>query len=116
MNYFVEQGPPALLAGFFIMHALADFPLQGDYIAKQKCRRQADNLSVWIVALSAHSLIHAGGVWLVSGSLVFATAELVLHASIDIAKGEGGFGLITDQMLHLACKVVFVVLIAYGLG
>lgn len=116
MSYFVEHGPPALIAGFVIMHALADFPLQGDYIAKQKCRKQADNLSVWIVALSAHSVIHAGGVWLVSGSLAFALAELVLHALIDVCKGEGKFGLIADQLLHLACKVVYVVLLAFGWG
>ena len=96
------------------MHALADFPLQGDYIAKQKMRRQADGLNVWIVALSAHSVIQAGGVWLVSGSLFFGFVELILHGLIDVAKGEGKFGLIPDQLLHLACKVVYAVLLGYG--
>lgn len=96
------------------MHALADFPLQGDYIAKQKSRRHADNLSVWIVALSAHCVIHAGGVWLVSGSLAFGMVELVAHAVIDVCKGEGKFGFVADQLLHLACKVVYAVLLTCG--
>ena len=98
------------------MHALADFPLQGDYIAKQKSRRHADSLGVWVVALSAHSVIHAGGVWLVSGSLAFGMVELVTHAVIDLCKGEGKFGFVTDQLLHLACKVVYAFLLAYGWG
>lgn len=98
------------------MHALADFPLQGDYIAKHKARPQADNKSVWIVTLTAHCVIHAGGVWLISGSLAYAAAELVLHGVIDVCKGEGKFGLITDQLLHLGCKLVYALLLAYGMG
>lgn len=104
------------MAGFTVMHALADYPLQGDYIAKQKSRAHADSTSVWIIALTAHSVIHAGGVWLVSGSLAYAAAELILHAVIDVGKGEGKFGLVTDQLLHLACKVLFVILLSLGVG
>jgi hypothetical protein len=96
------------------MHALADFPLQGDYIAKQKNRSSADSFSVWIIALSAHCVIHAGGVWLISGSIAFAAAELILHGLIDVAKGEGKFGIVTDQLLHLGCKVIYAPLLAYG--
>lgn len=96
------------------MHALADFPLQGDYIAKQKIRKNADNNSVWIVALTAHCVIHAGGVWLVSGSLAFGLAELVLHTLIDIGKGEEKFGLIADQLLHVGCKLAYALIIFYG--
>jgi hypothetical protein len=116
VSALVQQGPLALFAAFVVMHALADFPLQGDYIAKQKSRRQADNRSVWIVALSAHCVIHAGGVWLVSGSLAFGFAELVLHALIDLGKGEDKFGLVTDQLLHVSCKLAYAVLLAGGLG
>lgn len=116
MSHLIQQGPLALFAAFAVMHALADFPLQGDYIAKQKARKQADNRSVWIVALTAHSLIHAGGVWLITGSLAFFAAELILHFLIDLAKGEEKFGFITDQLLHLGCKVVYALVLARGLG
>lgn len=95
------------------MHALADFPLQGDYIAKQKARRHADNNSVWIVALTAHCVIHAGGVWLASGSLALGCVEFVLHALIDIGKGEEKFGLIVDQLLHVACKLGYTAVLYY---
>ena len=111
MTYLLEQGPLAVFAAFVVVHALADYPLQGDFLASQKARSQADSREVWIVALTAHSIIHAGGVWLVSGSLAFGMAELVLHALIDLGKGEKKFGLITDQLLHLACKLVFTILL-----
>ena len=96
------------------MHSLADFPLQGDYIAKQKARRHADNNSVWLVALTAHCIIHAGGVWLVSGSLALGCVEFVLHALIDIGKGEEKFGLVADQLMHVACKLAYALVLTYG--
>jgi hypothetical protein len=114
MSTLIEQGPLALFAAFVVMHTLADFPLQGDYIAKQKTRRQADSFEVWVIALSAHCVIHAGAVWLVTGSLAFGFAELLLHALIDIGKGEGKFGLVADQLLHLSCKLAYALLLGYG--
>ena len=96
------------------MHALADFPLQGDYIAKQKVRRHADDDSVWIVVLTAHCVIHAGGVWLVSGSLALGCVELILHALIDFGKGEEKYGLVADQLMHVSCKAAYVLLMSYG--
>jgi hypothetical protein len=116
MSFLVHQGPFAIFAAFVVVHALADFPLQGDYIAKQKSRAQADSFSVWVIALAAHSVIHAGGVWLVSGSLAFGIAELGAHALIDAYKGEGRFGIVADQSLHLACKVVYALLLTFGWG
>jgi hypothetical protein len=116
VNFLIEQGPLALFAAFVVMHALGDFPLQGDYIAKQKARRHADSTSAWVVALSAHCVIHGGGVWLLTGSLAFGFTEVILHGLIDIGKGEGKFGLMADQLLHLACKVVYAVILGYGLA
>lgn len=115
MSILLQHGPLALFFAFAISHALADFPLQGDYLARTKQRRQASSVSEWLIALTAHSLIHAGGVWLISGSVVIAAAELVLHWLIDLGKGEGLYGYVADQGLHLACKVVFVVVLAQGL-
>lgn len=111
MTALVQQGPLALFAAFMVVHTLTDFPLQGDWLAIQKCRKTARGKSEWLVAMWSHSVIHAGGVWLVSGSLALGAAELVLHALIDLGKGEGRFGLIADQLLHLACKACYVVLL-----
>jgi hypothetical protein len=114
VNILQESGPFALFFAFTIAHALADFPLQGDYLARMKRRDQSDNPSEWIIPLTAHSLVQAGGVWIVSGSPLIAATELCLHWLIDLAKGEGKFGYLTDQLLHLICKVAYVIVLTYG--
>ena len=114
MNLVDLHNPLAIFFALAVVHALADFPLQGNFIASQKARSSADSQGEWIVALGAHSLIHAGGVWLVTGSLTLGAVELVLHALIDLGKGERKFGFLTDQALHLACKLGYTVLIVTG--
>ena len=115
MNILLEHGPLALFLAFAIAHALADYPLQGDFLAREKQRRQAVSSREWLIALTAHALIHSGGVWIVSGSVALATAELVVHWLIDLGKGEGRYGYVTDQLLHLGCKAVYVVLLTTGI-
>lgn len=107
------EGPLALFCGFVVMHALADFPLQGDYLARHKVRKNNTAISDWLIALCSHSVIQAGGVWLVSGSVLFGITEFVLHGLIDIGKGEGKYGVVMDQSLHLLCKISYVVLLTY---
>ena len=114
MSILLQNGPLALFFAFAIAHALADFPLQGDYLAREKQRSKAGSSREWFVALTAHSLIHSGGVWLVSGSVLLGAAELFLHWLIDFGKGEGKFGYIADQSLHLGCKVGYVAIMAAG--
>jgi len=115
VNLLIHQGPFALFAALVVAHALADFPLQGSYLASKKIRSKADNFSEYIVALLAHSVIHAGAVWLVSGSLVLGMVEFVLHGIIDSAKGKGKYSILTDHILHLASKLSYVVvLVIYG--
>ncbi len=114
MSILLQSGPLALFFAFAISHALADFPLQGDYLARTKQRSNAGNISEWLISLTAHSLIHAGGVWIVSGSAMIALAEFVLHWLIDLGKGEGFYGYVTDQALHLSCKVAFVLVMVKG--
>ena len=116
MSFLIQQGPLALFAAFVVVHALADFPLQGSYIARQKSRAHADSRSDWLVALSAHCVIHAGGVWLVSGSLAFAAVEFLLHGLIDLGKGEEKYGIAADQLCHLSCKLGYVLVLSYGCG
>lgn len=111
MTSLVQQGPLVLFFAFAIAHALAYFPLQGDFLAKQKARVTSSGTSEWLIALTAHCLIQAGGVWLVSGSAVFAAVELLLHALIDIGKGERKFGIVTDQALHLLCKLAYALIL-----
>jgi hypothetical protein len=108
--------PLAVFFALAVFHALADFPLQGDYLARQKVRATADGRSEWLVALGAHSLIHAGAVWLVTGSKLLGLSELILHAWIDSSKGRGSFGHLTDQLLHLGCKCAYALVLYFHLA
>lgn len=116
MSELLEQGPLALFFALVIGHALADFPLQGAYLSIHKSREGADGTTDWIVALAAHSLIHAGAVWLLTGSMILGLVELVLHAAIDFGKCEKRYGLLADQSMHLLCKIGFVIFLFWGPG
>jgi hypothetical protein len=112
VTILLQSGPLALFFAFAISHALADFPLQGDYLARVKQRSNAASMPEWFIALTAHSLIHAGGVWIITGSVTLAVVELLLHWLIDFGKGEDYYGYVADQTLHLGCKLVYVILLA----
>lgn len=89
-------------------HALADYPLQGDFIAKFKApgSRLGGEL-VWPWVMGAHCVIHAGFVLVITGSPVLALLEFVLHFSIDVCKCAGLIGFHDDQSLHVLCKVAW---------
>lgn len=119
----VAGNPAAALVIFFALvigHALADFALQPEFIALGK-NRNADlskffggakpPAGLWFHALSAHSLIHAGVVWIVTGSVVLGAIELVLHFVIDFIKCEGKTSFSVDQLLHYLCRIAYVVLL-----
>lgn len=111
----------ALLLG----HALADFPLQGTFLAVGK-DRHADLSAVtggrqwpphvWIYCLTIHCLIQASAVWIVTGSVTLSLVEFVLHWFIDLAKNEKLTGFYTDQVLHILCKVAYAALILFGIA
>lgn len=105
---FAEQ-PLLMLFWMLVGHALADYPLQGEFLAANKSRRSPLNATtvVWPHALTAHSLIHAGAVVLVTGSLLCGVLEFVAHWVIDAAKCEGWTTLHSDQALHVVCKLLW---------
>ena len=115
---FPPQTWLAALHAFFALavgHALADFPLQGEFLATAKNRKFLVHLqdpcrpaSIWVLCLTMHCLIHAGMVWLITGSALLGLVELVLHWLIDLAKCEGKTSFNQDQALHLLCKLVYV--------
>lgn len=90
-------------------HALADYPLQGDFLAKAKNHTAPIPNVPWWQALSAHALIHAGGVFWITKSLSLTALEFIGHALIDHAKCNGQISYNTDQALHFAMKVFYAV-------
>jgi hypothetical protein len=93
-----------LLAG----HALADYPLQGDFLAKAKNRTAPIPGVPWWQALGAHAAIHAGFVLAITGSPSLALVELIVHAVTDDMKCRGRISFNVDQAIHVICKVAYV--------
>lgn len=106
--------------GLFLMfcfgHFLADYPLQGDYLARAKNHRNPVPGTPWFHAMAAHSGIHAGIVYIITGAWLFMIIEFALHFAIDWMKCEGMFGegeqaFNTDQLFHVSCKLIYAGLI-----
>lgn len=108
--------PLPLLALLVVAHCLCDFPLQGEFLSRAKRRGGVVGVPWWI-ALTAHAIIHAGAVWIITGLAFVGLIELVAHWLIDYWKcSRGDFGtaeqealFALDQALHLACKFGYVV-------
>lgn len=94
----------------FAGHALCDYPLQGDFLAKGKNHTAPLPGVPWYQCLFAHALIHAGMVLLITHNLWLALAELVIHAATDYTKCSGKLTFNQDQAIHYACKILWAVL------
>lgn len=133
-----------VLALLLLGHALADYPLQGDFLARAKNHAVPIPGVPWVHGLLWHSVIHGGAVGLVTGSLLLGSLETAAHMLIDYGKCGGWYArphrLIvqwfaptdctrkhfeeeaarrafhTDQALHVACKVLWVALYAAGVA
>jgi hypothetical protein len=99
---------------FWLMvgHAVADFALQSDFMAKAKNRHTDAGKTYWPYALFAHSMIHGGAVAAVTGSVILGCVEAVIHALTDFWKCEGKLSLKQDQFIHIGCKVVYAAMVA----
>ena len=99
-------------------HLLADYPLQGDFLARGKFGIPGVPR---VTILLSHAAIHAGVVLVITGSLWLMLAEFLAHAAIDEAKikgrlGQGERAFNIDQSLHIACKAMWCALLAGGVA
>lgn len=108
---------------FLVGHAAADFVFQPQAMGKGKSRsndihRQKDvvDFPPWYIWLTAHSLIHGGFVFLVTGYAILGAVEVLLHWIIDFAKCEGCLSFVQDQALHVGCKVAYCILLLSYFG
>lgn len=90
-------------------HAFADYPGQGDFLAKAKNRMAPISGVPWYQALGAHAAIHGAGVGVITGSVWLGLAEFIAHAAIDDAKCRGRIGFNADQFLHFGCKALWAI-------
>lgn len=96
-----------LLYWLIIGHLVCDYPLQGDFLSKAKNHRVPIAGVPWYLALVSHAAIQGAAVMLFTGRADLAIAETAAHALIDFGKCDGRFGFLADQLLHVACKVVW---------
>lgn len=110
----------ALLVG----HALCDYPLQGDFLARGKNHHNPLPGVPWQWCLASHAAIHAGAVAFITGSVGLGVFEYGAHCLIDLVKSEVSFRTYSpstmarvpslnvlfsiDQGLHIATKAVIV--------
>lgn len=110
----------ATLALLFLLlfgHAVADWGLQPGELSRAKRSFLPEGAGLpWVWALSMHSMIHAGFVFLFTFSLLLGVLEFVTHWLTDLAKCHGRIGLKTDQAIHVGCKVAWVALIIMGVA
>jgi hypothetical protein len=100
-----------LLILLLVGHALADYPLQGDFLAKAKFGT-IPGIPGWY-ALATHSVIHAGFVLWFTDSVILAGVEFVAHYIIDTLKINNRINFMVDQALHIACKLGYVAVVLY---
>ena len=106
------MGQLATFALLVAGHAAADYPLQGDFLARAKNRFAPLPGVPFYQALGAHAVMHGGMVGLITGSLILGLAEAAVHALIDDAKCACRLSFNQDQALHIGCKVLWCALIA----
>lgn len=109
-----------MFAALIAAHALCDYPLQGDFLARAKNPRLGFEGVPWWWGMGAHAAIHGGAVGLTTGVWWLGVCEAAAHSVIDFLKCTGRFGsgeraFSIDQGLHIVCKVAWVsVVLAVG--
>ena len=88
-------------------HALCDFSLQTDSMAKGKNRHNVTTppagqkfVPCWEYWLSAHALIHGGAVTLVTSSVPLGILAAAIHWVVDFLKCDNWTNPHIDQAIH----------------
>ena len=92
----------------FMGHFIGDFVLQNDRIAVEKCPG-SDMTLPWYWWMIAHSACHGLITATITNSPLIGTAEWVTHFTIDYFKCKNSYNLLTDQILHLICKLAWAI-------
>ena len=87
-------------------HFLVDYALQSEFIAKAKNRNQPIPGIDWQWVMTAHCAMHAGVVYLITGSILLGLIEFVAHFVIDVTKCDVKITFNEDQYLHIVTKVL----------
>lgn len=101
---------PLMLIALFGAHWFFDYAGQGDFMAKAKNPYTPIPGVPYAEVMIAHAGIHAAVVALITGIWWLFIPEFVAHVATDCAKCAGGVSFVTDQNIHLLCKVAWFVI------
>ena len=110
----MAEGFLVSLALLIFGHALGDYPLQNDFMARGKNWKTPVPGVPWFYLLGAHSIIHGGLAGLATNSPIVGILETAAHFFIDSLKNKGIISIHGDQALHIACKVVWAAMVVGG--
>ena len=99
-----------LLIMLLLGHFVADYPLQGDKMAVEKCPGRDVTLD-WRWWMTAHAGTHGFVVAFLTGIPLLGVTEMIAHSLIDYGKCRLGYKLIVDQALHWLCKLIWMVFV-----
>jgi hypothetical protein len=92
-------------------HWVCDYPLQGQFLSDAKAKGP-----LRAYHLIAHAGIQGAAVALVTANVWLGLAEWAAHTVIDELKVRGKTTFAQDQALHIACKVLWLIVIFSGLA
>lgn len=93
------------------LHAIGDYPLQGDFLSKAKNHLAPIPGVPFYQALFAHGAIQGLPVALVLNPFL-GVCEFAAHCIIDFLKCDRRISFNADQALHIACKIIWVLIAA----
>lgn len=106
-----------LLFWLVAAHFVLDYPLQGDTTAREKNPNSTTELQKhvpWYYWMAAHAFSHGAAVAFITGHTLLGCLETILHFAIDYGKCRNMFGIHQDQILHLACKGLWLIWVIYA--
>jgi hypothetical protein len=106
------MSPELTLIAMIGAHAFLDYAGQGDFMSKAKNRTAPIPGVPWWNILAAHATIQGAAVALITGIWWLFIAEAIIHFVTDDAKCRGKISFNTDQAIHIACKFVWLALVA----
>ena len=99
-----------MLMLLIVAHFIADYPLQGEFLALAKNHSAPIPFVPWYQAMTAHAAIHAGFVGVITGLWWLGLAEFLMHFLVDYSKCAKRLSFNEDRLLHIVGKVVWVVI------